>query len=181
MVELVVLGTTAVAVLVAKGLEARRRRRAYDALERYALRRGHAFAAGTKREGPRVVARRGDLELVVDFCRIRGELRTRVCAPATRGRAPRLAIVQRASDGTRFEQLFSVVGVAPADAPPLVVDCADPLVRLAPQSQVALASDGRRVALSWPGIEQDFELLDAALDAVAAASRWHDPTTPYRS
>jgi hypothetical protein len=194
MLELVVLGASVAAFAVASGVDMRRRRFAMRALERYALRRGLRFGPGTKRTGPRVTAKKGDVELTIDFCRIRGELRTRVSAPTTTGRAPRVAIVQRAgapaiaarsaqpppAPREGFDELYRVLGMAPAEVPTLVVDCAAPLTVLARRSSVSLASDGSRVALTWRGLEDDLDLLDAALDAVAAAAAWHMPRAPYR-
>lgn len=180
MLELFVLAGSIAAVAATLAVDAHQRTAARRALERYAMRRGYRFALGTKRSGPHASGRNGDVEISIDFCRVRGELRTRVCAPTTRGRGPRAAIVQRRSGGASFEEAYRVHGVDPEGAPAMLSGCVEPLQILGRRSAVWLTCNGERASLTWRGIESDIDVMDAAVDAVAAAAAWRAPAAPYR-
>jgi hypothetical protein len=191
MLELAVLGATALVALGASGWDARRRRVAARTLERYAISRGHRFYAGERREGPRAVGAKAEVAFTIDLCKLGGALRTRVAAAATTGSAPRLSIFQRtarpaahvagaAAGVARFDALYRLDGDDALDGPAVVAPCVAPLLRLAPRASVWLASDGAKITLTWRGIEADPSILDAAVDAVVAAAALHAPRRPYR-
>jgi hypothetical protein len=176
MVELLALGGTLALAFAASWVDAQRRRTARRSLEQYAFSRLHRFAEGRARQGPRTWGSQANVAFTIDFCKVGGELRTRVCAPATRGgHGPRVRIAQR-SRAARFEDAYAVDGVEAGVAS----SCATALETLSRRSAVVLASDGTRITLTWRGIETDPAVLDAAVVAVVAAATWHDPERPYR-
>ena len=96
MIELVVLGATLAIAAGASGAQARRRTLAARTLERYAKWRSHLYVPGAQRkESPRVEGTKDEVAFTIDLVKIRGNLKTRVRAPVSKGPGAKLAIVQR--------------------------------------------------------------------------------------
>jgi hypothetical protein len=196
MIELVVLGATLALAAGASGAQARRRTLAARTLERYAKWRSHLYVPGAQRkESPRVEGTKDDVAFTVDLVKIRGNLKTRVRAPVSKGPGAKLAIVQRGAIGralgTRdegdvlvgveaFDRAFRVHGMAPEEARAWLEATMENLVILDERSDVWLGSDGATVTLAWSGVEMNPLLLDAARDVVVSLARWHRPEFPYR-
>jgi hypothetical protein len=196
MIELVVLGATLALAAGASGAQARRRTLAARTLERYAKWRSHLYVPGAQRkESPRVEGTKDDVAFTVDLVKIRGNLKTRVRAPVSKGPGAKLAIVQRGAIGralgTRdegdvlvgveaFDRAFRVHGMAPEEARAWLEATMENLVILDERSDVWLGSDGATVTLAWLGVEMNPLLLDAARDVVVSMARWHRPEFPYR-
>lgn len=196
MIELVVLGATLALAAGATGAQARRRILAARTLERYARWRSHLFVPSPRsRESPRVEGTKNDVAFTIDLVKVKGQLRTRVRAPVTKGPGARIAIVQRSSIGralrTRphdeievglaaFDQAYRVHGMAPEEARAWLEGSLEDLVCLDERSDVWLGSDGATVTLAWAGVEMNPLLLDSARDVVVSLASWHRPDFPYR-
>jgi len=196
MIELVVLGATLAIAAGASGAQARRRMLAARTLERYAKWRSHLYVPGAQRkDSPRVEGTKDDVAFTIDLVKIRGNLKTRLRAPVSKGPGAKLAIVQRGAFGralrTRdeaevevgieaFDRAFRVHGMAPDEARAWLEASMENLVILDERSDVWLGSDGATVTLAWSGVEMNPLLLDAARDVVVSLSRWHRPEFPYR-
>jgi hypothetical protein len=219
-IELIVLGATLGAAALAAAVEARRRRGAPRALGEWARSRGHRFTPAAPKAGApsprafgvagaascsgagacsgagdgagRSVDEHADVRFTVDFCRVRGDARTRVCAEVARGRVPRLAVVQRSRLERAFasavpvsgipdlDEAFVVHGAAAEDARALLGPHLGAFARLDARSHVRLFSDGGRVTLMWAGVETDPWILDAALGLALATAGWRRTDAPYR-
>ena len=176
--------------------QARRRALAARTLERYAKWRSHLYVPGAQRkDSPRVEGTKDDVAFTIDLVKIRGNLKTRLRAPVSKGPGAKLAIVQRGAFGralrTRdeaevevgieaFDRAFRVHGMAPDEARAWLEASMENLVILDERSDVWLGSDGATVTLAWSGVEMNPLLLDAARDVVVSLSRWHRPEFPYR-
>lgn len=196
MIELVVLGATLALAAGASGAQARRRTLAARTLERYAKWRSHLYVPGAQRkDSPRVEGTKDDVAFTVDLVKIRGNLKTRVRAPVSKGPGAKLAIVQRGALGRAlgtlaegdvvvgieaFDRAFRVHGMAPEEARAWLEASMENLVILDERSDVWLGSDGATVTLAWSGVEMNPLLLDAARDVVVSLARWHRPEFPYR-
>jgi hypothetical protein len=196
MIELVVLGATLALAAGASGAQARRRTLAARTLERYARWRSHLYVPGAQRkDSPRVEGTKDDVAFTVDLVKIRGNLKTRVRAPVSKGPGAKLAIVQRGAFGralgTRdegdvvvgiqaFDRAFRVHGMAPEEARAWLEASMENLVILDERNDVWLGSDGATVTVAWSGVEMNPLLLDAARDVVVSLARWHRPEFPYR-
>ena len=196
MIELVVLGATLAIAAGASGAQARRRTLAARTLERYAKWRSHLYVPGAQRkDSPRVEGTKDEVAFTIDLVKIRGNLKTRVRAPVSKGPGAKLAIVQRGAFGralrTRdeaevevgieaFDRAFRVHGMAADEARAWLEASMENLVILDERSDVWLGSDGATVTLAWSGVEMNPLLLDAARDVVVSLSRWHRPEFPSR-
>jgi len=196
MIELVVLGATLALAAGASGAQARRRALAARTLERYAKWRSHLYVPGAQRkDSPRVEGTKDDVAFTIDVVKIRGNLKTRLRAPVSKGPGAKLAIVQRGTFGralrTRdeadvevgieaFDRAYRVHGMAPEEARAWLEASMENLVILDERNDVWLGSDGATVTLAWSGVEMNPLLLDAARDVVVSLSRWHRPEFPYR-
>ena len=196
MIELVVLGATLAIAAGASGAQARRRILAARTLERYARWRAHLYVPAKRgKESPRVEGSKGDVAFTIDLVKISGHLRTRVCAPVTKGPGARIAVVQRgalgralharAADETpvglpTFDTAYRIHGMAPDEARAWLEESMAHLVCLDERSDVWLGSDGAKVTLAWGGVEMNPLLLDAARDVVVSLASWHRPEFPYR-
>jgi hypothetical protein len=196
MIELVVLGATLAIAAGASGAQARRRMLAARTLERYAKWRSHLYVPGAQRkDSPRVEGTKDDVAFTIDLVKIRGNLKTRVRAPVSKGPGAKLAIVQRGAFGralrTRdeadvevgieaFDRAYRVHGMAPDEARTWLEAAMENLVILDERNDVWLGSDGARVTLAWSGVEMNPLLLDSARDVVVSLARWHRPEFPYR-
>ena len=195
MIELVVIGATLAIAAGASGAQARRRTLAARTLERYAQWRSHLYVPGAQRkDSPRVEGAKDEVTFTIDLVKIRGNLKTRVRAPVSKGPSAKLAIVQRGALGralrTRdddvvvgiaaFDEAYRVHGMAPDEARAWLESSMENLVVLDERSDVWLGSDGATVTLSWSGVEMNPLLLDAARDVVVSLARWHRPEFPYR-
>ena len=194
MLELVILGATL--ALAASGAQARRRVHAARALERYAQWRSHLFVPGKRRkESPRVEGVKNEIAFTIDLVRIKGNLRTRVTAPVSKGPGARIAVVQRGAIGralrTRdadetvvgidaFDHAYRLHGMSPDEARVWLEESMKDLVCLDERSDVWLGSDGATVTLAWSGVERNPMLLDSARDVVVSLASWHRPEFPYR-
>jgi hypothetical protein len=196
MIELVVLGATLALAAGASGAQVRRRVLAARALQRYAKWRQHEFVASTRASpSPRVQGTKDEVSFTIDLVRVSGHVRTRVCAPVTKGPGAKIAIVQRGSIaralGTNtadavpvgipaFDAAYRVHGMAPGEARAWLEETMEDLVCLDERSDVWLGSDGAKVTLAWGGVEMNPLLLDAARDVVVSLAAWHRPDFPYR-
>jgi hypothetical protein len=193
--ELVVFSMTCGAAVAVAGYEVVRRLGAPRALDAWAKSRGHRFAPAAPKRGipsPRAFGSSDDAFFTIDFCRVRGEPRTRVCADVPRGRVPRIAVVQR----SRFDRTFGsrpeiiglpelddsyiVHGATGDDARALLEPYLSAFVSLDRRADVRLFADGGRVTLMWAGVETDPHVLDAALSLTLATAAWQRPDAPYR-
>jgi hypothetical protein len=196
MIELLVVGATLLVAAGASGAQAHRRTRAARVLAQYAHVREHRFIPAPKRprgSSPRVEGTRDDVAFVLDFYRLGGNLRTRVCV-LTKGRAPKIIVAQRSAfsrtfDSDRgavtmgdesFDRAYRVTCNAVEDAEVLGPETRKSLLRLDRRSDVWLESNGSKVVLSWAGIEMDPLCFDAARDAVCNIASAHRPDSPYR-
>lgn len=198
MLELVVIGgALALVALRATVVERHRRALAGRTLESYARARGYRFVAASRTGAPSPTVRgeKDEVPFTIDLFRLNGQLRTRVSAPITRGRTPRLSVLQRGSlsralgarepgetplDDAAFDRAYRVTGAEAEDARAVLVQARRPLLLLDERAEVWLASDGSRVTLTLAGIETAPIFLDAARDVVAIAASWHRPDAPYR-
>lgn len=197
MLELVVLGATLAIAAGASGAHVRRRLHAARALERYAQWRSHLYVPGAQRsDSPRVEGVKNEVAFVIELVRVRGQLRTRVTAPVSKGPGARIAIVQRTglgralrsrSDGDEapvgidaFDDAYRLHGMAPDEARLWLDGSMKDLVCLDERRDVWLGSDGATVTLAWSGIERNPMLLDSARDIVVSLASWHRPDFPYR-
>lgn len=196
MIELVVLGATLAIAAGASGAQARRRTLAARTLERYAKWRSHLYVPGVQpKESPRVEGTKDDVAFTIDLVKIRGNLRTRVRAPVSKGPGAKLAIVQRGTFGRAlrardegdvevgieaFDRAYRVHGMAPEEARAWLEASMENLVILDERNDVWLGSDGATVTLAWSGVEMNPLLLDSARDVVVSLARWHRPEFPYR-
>lgn len=196
MIELVVLGATLALAAGASGAQARRRVLASRALQRYASWRKHQFVPATRTSrSPRVEGTKDDVSFTIDLLKVSGHIRTRVCAPVTKGPGAKIAIAQRSSIaralGTEtpgagpvgipaFDAAYQLHGMAPDDARAWLEETMEDLVCLDERSHVWLGSDGAKVTLMWGGIEMNPLLLDSARDVVVSLAAWHRPDFPYR-
>lgn len=140
---------------------------------------------------PRVVGTKDDVAYTVELVRLDDEVRTRISATATRGRAPVLSVLQQGVFMTTKEPVLRI-GDDAFDAAYLVTkgtshdaeglrQTTRALLLLADRRRgVWLSSDGLKVMLSWRGAESDPLVLDAARDAVVGVAAWHRPESPYR-
>ncbi|OJY20593.1 MAG: hypothetical protein BGO98_04710 [Myxococcales bacterium 68-20] len=194
MIELLVLGATLTLAAWATGAQAHRRSAASRALDRYARSRGLVFVpppTSPRGASPRVVGTKDDVAYAVELVRLDDEVRTRISATATRGRAPVLSVLQRGVFMTTKEPVLRI-GDDAFDAAYLVTkgtaqdaeglrQAARALLLLADRRHgVWLFSDGLKVTLSWRGAESDPLVLDAARDGVVEVAAWHRPESPYR-
>jgi hypothetical protein len=196
MIELVVLGATLALAAGASGAQARRRTLAARTLERYAKWRSHLYVpAAQRKESPRVEGTKDEVAFTIDLVKIRGNLKTRVRAPVSKGPSAKLAIVQRGAFGralrTRgdddvevgieaFDNAYRVHGMAPEEARAWLEASIENLVVLDERNDVWLGSDGATVTLAWSGVEMNPLLLDSARDVVVSLASWHRPEFPYR-
>ena len=196
MIELLVLGATLAIAAGASGAQARRRIVAARTLERYAKWRSHLFVPGKRRrDSPRVEGTKSDVAFTIDLVKVSGHLRTRVCAPVTKGPGARIAVVQRGAIGralrTRtadevevgivaFDNAYRMHGMAPDEAKAWLEGSMKDLVCLDERTDVWLGSDGATVTLAWGGVEMNPMLLDSARDIVVSLASWHRPEFPYR-
>jgi hypothetical protein len=193
MVELFILGVTASVAAWLAGAPAHRRRVAARALDRYAQSRGLSFVPPPmhpRGASPEVRGEKDGVVFVVDLYRMGDDVRTRVRADVSHGRAPLLSVAQRGAFAWKkpetlrigddaFDAAYVVTTGAAEDADGLR-STRRPLLVLDRCEGVWLSSDGRRVALSWRGMESDPIVLDAARDAVVVVAGWHRPESPYR-
>ncbi|MBX3188847.1 MAG: hypothetical protein KF819_17645 [Labilithrix sp.] len=193
MIELVVLGATLALAAGASGAQVRRRVLAARALERYAKWRQHQFVPASRHaRSPRVEGAKNDVSFTIDLVRVSGHVRTRVCAPVTKGPGAKIAIVQRGVFAralrtadepvgiAAFDVAYRVHGMAAPEARAWLEETLDSLVCLDERSDVWLGSDGATVTLAWGGVEMNPLLLDAARDVVVSLASWHRPDFPYR-
>jgi hypothetical protein len=196
MIELVVLGATLAIAAGASGAQARRRALAARTLERYAKWRSHLYVPGPRRtDSPRVEGTKDDVPFTIDLVKMRGNLKTRVRAPVSKGPGAKLAIVQRGGLARTlrargddeidvgieaFDRAYRVHGMAPDEARTWLETSMANLVILDERHDVWLGSDGATVTLAWSGVEMNPLLLDAARDVVVSLARWHRPEFPYR-
>jgi hypothetical protein len=196
MIELVVLGATLAIAAGASGAQTRRRMLAARTLERYAKWRAHFYVPGARRkDSPRVEGTKDDVAFSIDLVKVRGNLKTRVRAPVSKGPGAKLAIVQRGVLGralrTRaddevdvgieaFDRAYRVHGMSAEEARTWLETSMANLVILDERHDVWLGSDGATVTLLWSGVEMHPLLLDAAKDVVVRLARWHRPEFPYR-
>ena len=196
--ELVVVGgALALVALRATVVERNRRTLAGRTLESYARARGYRFVAASRTgaQSPSVHGEKDDVPFTIDLFRLHGQLRTRVSAPVTRGRTPRLSVVQRGGlsralgarepgetplDDPAFDRAYRVTGAEADDARAVLAEARRPLLLLDERADVWLACDGSRVTLTWAGVETAPIFLDAARNAVVIAASWHRPDAPYR-
>jgi len=173
MIELVVLGATLAFAAGASGAQLHRKHHATRVLARYATSRRCVFVPAPpspRGASPRVEGERDGVRFVLDLYKIREVLRTRVSALVVTGRLPRFDVVRGV-----------VHAETPDDADSVRHLAAEALVTFRARRDVVLSSDGTRVVFSWPGIESNPLLLDAARDAVTALARLHAPgERPYR-
>ena len=196
MIELVILGATLALAAGATGAQARRRVHAARSLERYAQWRSHLYVPGKRRkESPRVEGVKNEIAFTIDLVRIKGNLRTRVTAPVSKGPGARIAVVQRGAIGRAlrardpdetvvgidaFDHAYRLHGMAPDEARTWLEESMKDLVCLDERSDVWLGSDGATVTLAWSGVERNPMLLDSACDVVVSLASWHRPEFPYR-
>jgi hypothetical protein len=130
------------------------------------------------------------IDFRVDLYRLGGEVRTRICSVAARGRAPILSVAHRGAFSWRkrvsittgdaaFDQAYVVTTGTAEDAERLHAVARELLV-FTSRDGVWLHSDGRKVTMSWRGMESDPLVLDAARDAVVKVASWRDTDSPYR-
>ncbi len=176
MLELVVIGATLALAAGASGAQLHRRHLAARTLAQYATSRQHVFVpAPTAPRGasPRVEGERGDVRFVVDLYRLGDVVRTRVSTHASHGQLPRVSAVKRRGP-------WVVQAPTPDDEHAVRHHAGEVMRLLDRRSDVTLACDGSRIALSWQGIETNPLLLDAARDAVTSLAGLRRPHAPYR-
>lgn len=192
MLELLVLGATVSIAAWIAGAGAMRKTGAARALDRYAAARGHVYVPPPSRHAsPRVTGAKDGIPFAFDLYRLSGEPRTRITTDAPRGLAAVLSVGQRDAFEWKsvpvlslgdegFDRAYVVVTGTAEDGEALR-DAKEPLLRLHElRSGVWLRSDGRKVSLSWCGLESDPVVLDAARDALVLVAARHRPEAPYR-
>lgn len=196
MIELVVLGATLALAAGASGARVRRRVIAARTLERYAQWRSHRYVPAPRSgASPRVEGTKDDVAFAIDLVRVRGHVRTRVCADVAKGPGRKIAIVQRGQvsralgklEGeaievgiAAFDGAYRMHGMVPEEAREFLGKTLAHLVCLDERRDVWLGSDGAKVSLLWSGVERNPMLLDAARDVVVSLAAWHRPEVPYR-
>lgn len=196
MIELVVVGATLALAVGATGARLRRRVLAARTFERYARWRSHRFVPAPRgAASPRVEGTKDEVAFTIDLVRVRGQVKTRVCAPVAKGPGAKLAVIQRSAVaralGARapgevdvgvaaFDAAYRVHGLSPDEAQAWLEGALPHLVCLDERRDVWLGSDGATVTLTWAGVEVNPLLLDSGRDLVASLATWHRPDSPYR-